>query len=133
RSFIEEARRRQIVAATIETLAEVGFNKTSLAEIARRAGISKGVISYHFAGKRDLIEQVVAQVEADEAHFNQIVRQHGESAAGKLRFYIQSHFDFVKSQRRLLRALMEIFEHIQREDGTAFYEGTALQRRIQLM
>src|SRR5262249_28763748 len=99
----------------------------------RRAGISKGVISYHFAGKRDLIEQVVAQVEADEAHFNDIVRHHGETAAGKLRFYIQSHFDFVKRQRKLLRALLEIFEHIQREDDTPFYEGEAFQRRIQLM
>ena len=33
-----------------------------MAEIARRAGISKGVISYHFAGKRELIEQVVNSV-----------------------------------------------------------------------
>ena len=50
-SFIEEARRRQIIDTAIRTIATRGYSRTSLAEIAREAGISKGVISYHFEGK----------------------------------------------------------------------------------
>ena len=34
RSFIEEARRRQIIAAAVEVLADHGFGGTSLARIA---------------------------------------------------------------------------------------------------
>ena len=61
-TFIEAARRTQIVMCAIETLAEVGFQRASLAEIAKHAGISKSVISYYFASKDDLIAQVVTAV-----------------------------------------------------------------------
>ncbi|MBV9802070.1 MAG: TetR family transcriptional regulator, partial [Solirubrobacterales bacterium] len=59
RTFIEQARRAQIVGVAIDTIAELGYAQASLARIAERAGISKGVIAYHFAGKEDLIAEVV--------------------------------------------------------------------------
>jgi AcrR family transcriptional regulator len=59
---VSNARRAQIVQAAIETLAEVGYANASLSRIAVRLGISKGVISYHFAGKDDLIAEIVSQV-----------------------------------------------------------------------
>ncbi|MBB5786964.1 TetR/AcrR family transcriptional regulator [Jiangella mangrovi] len=62
RSFIEAARRDQIVAAAIETLAELGYAKTSFARIAEHAGISAGLISYHFDNKSELFQQVVADI-----------------------------------------------------------------------
>ncbi|MQA81691.1 MAG: TetR family transcriptional regulator [Streptosporangiales bacterium] len=65
RSFIESARRAQIVRAAIDTIADVGFGKASFARIAERAGISASLISYHFAAKGDLIEQVVRDVDAE--------------------------------------------------------------------
>jgi TetR/AcrR family transcriptional regulator, fatty acid metabolism regulator protein len=43
RSFVSNARRAQIVEAAIETVAEVGYANASLARIAVRPGISKGV------------------------------------------------------------------------------------------
>jgi TetR/AcrR family transcriptional regulator, fatty acid metabolism regulator protein len=49
-------------ARNIETIAELGYGQASLARIAERAGISKGVIGYHFAGKDDLLAAVVAEV-----------------------------------------------------------------------
>jgi TetR/AcrR family fatty acid metabolism transcriptional regulator len=69
RTFTENARRRQIVDAAIDTIAELGYGQASLARIATRIGISKGVISYHFAGKDDLIKQIVIDVvEAGRAY-----------------------------------------------------------------
>lgn len=62
RSFIEQARRAQIVRAAVETIAELGFARSSFVRIAGRAGISPGLISYHFAGKDELIAEVVAHV-----------------------------------------------------------------------
>jgi AcrR family transcriptional regulator len=54
-TFIEEARRKQIVEAAMETIADSGYVNASLAEIAKSADISKGVISYHFESKDELI------------------------------------------------------------------------------
>ena len=62
RTFIETARRAQIVDAAIDTIAEVGYARASLGRIAERAGISRGLISYHFAGKEELIREIVRAV-----------------------------------------------------------------------
>ena len=71
RTFIETARRAQIVAAAIDTLAEVGYARASLGRIAQRIGISRGLISYHFAGKDELMTEVVREVlEQGTAYMN---------------------------------------------------------------
>ena len=58
-SFIEEARRKQILDVSLELIAKKGYDSTSLSEIADAVGVSKGVISYHFDGKSDLGKQVL--------------------------------------------------------------------------
>ncbi|MFD6953590.1 MULTISPECIES: TetR/AcrR family transcriptional regulator [unclassified Nocardiopsis] len=62
RSFIEEARRRQIVAAAIATIAEEGYARASFVRIAARASVSPGLITYHFKTKERLIRQVLEHV-----------------------------------------------------------------------
>jgi betaine-aldehyde dehydrogenase len=52
----EEARRRQLVEVTIDSLAEVGYVGTTLAEIARRAGVSAGLVAHYFGDKDGLLE-----------------------------------------------------------------------------
>jgi len=108
RTFIENARREQIVAAAIDTIADVGFAQASLARIAERIGISKGVISYHFAGKNDLIGQVAIEiVEAARAYI--IPRVLAESAGpATLRVYIESHLAFMREHRNYMVAIVDI-------------------------
>lgn len=60
RTFIERARRAQIIDAAIETVAEVGYAAASLARIARHAGVSTALVSYHFDGRDDLMVEVLA-------------------------------------------------------------------------
>ncbi len=108
RTFIENARRQQIVTAAIDTIAEVGFAQASLARIAERIGISKGVISYHFAGKDDLIRQVVIEIiEASRSYI--IPRVFAESAGpARLRAYIESNLAFMREHRNSMIAILDI-------------------------
>jgi TetR/AcrR family fatty acid metabolism transcriptional regulator len=53
-TFIEEARRRQILEASMKLFSERGYDQTSLADIATACGVSKGVVSYHFENKAQL-------------------------------------------------------------------------------
>lgn len=108
RSFIENARRAQIIECAIEVIAELGYTQASLAEIAKRAGISKGVISYHFAGKRELIQQVVATVVAT-ATAEMVPRIFAEETVARmLRVYIESNLEFIGSHLNQILALMSI-------------------------
>jgi betaine-aldehyde dehydrogenase len=56
RDEAEEARRVQLVEVTIDSLAEVGYVGTTLAEIAGRAGVSPGLVAHYFDDKDGLLE-----------------------------------------------------------------------------
>jgi AcrR family transcriptional regulator len=86
-SFIEAARRAQIIECAIDAIAELGFGQASLAQIAKRAGVSTGVISYYFAGKDDLIRAVVAHIfEAGEAFIRPQVDTEGDARSALVTF-----------------------------------------------
>jgi AcrR family transcriptional regulator len=110
-TFTEAARRKQIVAAAIETIAELGYAKASFAQIARRARLSSpGLISYHFANKDDLIGQVVAEIYATGGA---VVRPHSDGATSAwqaLRGYLEGSVAFYDSHRTYMGALVHILQ-----------------------
>ena len=59
-------KRQQIIEAASRMIVQKGIDKTSLADIAKEAGISKGSLYYYYASKDDLIFDIT------EAHINQI-------------------------------------------------------------
>jgi TetR/AcrR family fatty acid metabolism transcriptional regulator len=125
-TFIEAARRAQIMTAAIDAIAELGYGQASLARIAKRAGTSKGVISYHFAGKDDLIREIVAEVLA-KAEAYMVPRILAESSgAGRLRAYIESNLAFMREYRNHLVAFLEIFLNARGDDGSPLVDEKSL-------
>jgi AcrR family transcriptional regulator len=59
--------RAHLVAVATELFAECGFDKTSVALVLERAGVSKGSLYHHFANKHALFEAVLDTVEAGVA------------------------------------------------------------------
>ncbi|MBV2352852.1 TetR/AcrR family transcriptional regulator [Streptomyces sp. J2-1] len=61
-SVNEELRRRsreRLLQAAVELVDERGFEATTLAGIADRAGSARGLVSYYFPGKRQLVQSAV--------------------------------------------------------------------------
>lgn len=60
-----------LLDATIESLVELGYARTSTTEIARRAGVSRGAQVHHYPTKADLVvaavERLYSRQEADFA------------------------------------------------------------------
>jgi AcrR family transcriptional regulator len=121
RSFIEEARRAQIVASAIEVIADVGFAQASLARIAAHAGISKGVISYHFAGKEELMVEVVERTYGAIADHVLAEMEGLQSATELLRTHVLSVAGHMRGHRTQLEALGEIFRNLRGADGQPRY------------
>jgi AcrR family transcriptional regulator len=118
RSFIEEARRAQIVGCAIDTIAELGYGQASLARIAERAGISKGVIGYHFAGKNELLAEVVAEVLEQAGEYMR--PRIGAAAPGPAMLLA-----FMGAHRNQVIAIVEIARGAPRAPG-----GTSLDPRV---
>jgi AcrR family transcriptional regulator len=57
-------RRAQLAGAALQTLAELGYARTSLREIAQNSQFSHGVLHYYFSDKQDLLTHCVRQYEA---------------------------------------------------------------------
>jgi betaine-aldehyde dehydrogenase len=72
---IEEMRRRELVEVTIDSLAEVGFVGTTLAQIAARAGVSPGLVAHYFDDKDGLLD----------AAFRSLARRVGSQVRARLR------------------------------------------------
>lgn len=114
-TLIEEVRRRQIVDSAIETIAQRGFSHTTLNEIAKKAGVSTGVITYHFKNKDDLIEQSIKKLlDAPNAHV--IARVDEQSThRDRLRAYIIANIEFMREHRSHSVALIYSFSSIGSE------------------
>ncbi|MFD5624766.1 TetR/AcrR family transcriptional regulator [Streptomyces sp. NPDC127072] len=62
RSVNEELRRRsreRLLQAAVELVSERGYEATTLGDIADRAGSARGLVSYYFPGKRQLVQSAV--------------------------------------------------------------------------
>jgi TetR/AcrR family transcriptional regulator, fatty acid metabolism regulator protein len=125
RTFIEAARRAQFVQAAIDTIAEVGFARASLARIGARVGTSKGLIGYHFAGKEDLIRQVVAEIiEQGKAYMTPRILAE-PPGPGMLRAYIESNIGFMREHPNYMVAIAEIRRSGLTADGEEMFFGDA--------
>lgn len=122
RTFTETARRAQIVAAAIDTIAELGYGQASLARIAETAGTSKGVIIYHFGGKDELIRELVAGLVARGVAYMEPQIDAEPTGAGKLRAYIESNLAFMRENRNHMVAIVEIALNARAADGSRLYD-----------
>jgi TetR/AcrR family transcriptional repressor of bet genes len=52
-------RRQQLIDATIATLGRVGYSRTTLTEVAKTAGLSHGLIIFHFETKEKLLGEAL--------------------------------------------------------------------------
>lgn len=59
RKLSRDARRVQLMDATIEVLAQRGYARTTLTEVANQAGLSHGLVNFHFQTKEKLLTETL--------------------------------------------------------------------------
>jgi AcrR family transcriptional regulator len=60
-----QATRARIIQAARELVVERGYEAVSMADVLARAGVSRGGLYHHFAGKQELLAAVLEAVERD--------------------------------------------------------------------
>lgn len=84
----------QLIEATIETLAERGFSRTTLTEVARTAGLSHGLVLFHFETKEKLLAETLAYLaEEYRANWTAALARAGEDPAQQLNALIEADFN----------------------------------------
>lgn len=88
-----EDRERRLIEAAIDVIGSKGLSRTTLADIARKAGLAYGHISFRFKTKESLLLAALRAV-TDEyvAVRDAAVARQGHAAAERLRFMIEAGF-----------------------------------------
>lgn len=108
-TFVRQARRTQIVHAAITTIAGFGLPAASTVAIARRAGVSRGVLTYHFQDRADLLDAVVAEIyRVARAEVSSDVGAAG-GPGDALRAFVEGSIDFYVRYPDHMTALSAIF------------------------
>ncbi|MHB1976325.1 TetR family transcriptional regulator, partial [Escherichia coli] len=59
---MQSIRRRPLIDATLDAINEVGMHDATIAQIARRAGVSTGIISKYFREKHGVLEATMRDI-----------------------------------------------------------------------
>ena len=105
-----------MLGCAIDAIVELGFQGMSVGEVARRAGVSKGVVTYHFAAKDDLIYEVVAQIFDSITEFleSRLGRTTPETFVAD---YITAWVEYYRTHTRYMLAIGEIWSNFRDETG----------------
>jgi TetR/AcrR family transcriptional regulator, fatty acid metabolism regulator protein len=120
-TFTQQKRRDQFVHCMTDLIADVGFARASIGELARRAGVSKGVVTYHFAAKDDLIRAVIGDVIGSMEQYLEPRLLAAEPTRFPERFvaaYVTAWAGYYRSHPRQVRALVRIFNAFRDESGS---------------
>ena len=129
-----EARPEELLDAALAVFGEQGYRATTLEEVARRAGVSKGTIYLYFASKDDLFramveKNVIAMLELAEAR----AREHTGTASDLLEALIRGMWHALSRPEmvcltRLVQSELPQFPEIQR-----YYWDHVIQRHRRLL
>jgi len=103
RTASKEVRQGQLIKATIRSIARHGLSETTIATVAKEAGLSQGIINLHFKSKERLLGETLGHI-VDEyrASWYKAMDTSGETAAEKLAALAAVDFDKKVCQRNKL-------------------------------
>jgi AcrR family transcriptional regulator len=91
RPHVEEERRQQILQATWHVISVSGFRSLRVSDVAKRAGVSSGMIHYYFDTKRDLLKAAFEQYYAHSMQRRQWIMETGKGPLELLKLLVESY------------------------------------------
>ena len=96
RTESKEARRLQLIQATMRSIARHGLSDTTVSTVLKEAGLSRGIINLHFKSKKKLLLETLAHVVYEyKILWENALQKAGESSAERLSALV--HVDFHRS------------------------------------
>jgi len=125
----EDARRSQLIEVTIDSLAEVGYVGTTLAEIARRAGVSAGLVAHYFGDKDSLLEAAFRALARPLAARVRARLGLAHTARGRVQAVIDTNLAPEEFDRRMGTAWLAFWGQVLHVEGLKRVQ-TAYQKRM---
>lgn len=108
-------RKEQIVRATVECITKHGYHNFSMQDVAKTAGVSKGIIHYYFLNKDELMMCVLDKVAGD---IERVLMQEMDTSNDpwrKMEIFIEVCFDVVRNTKEYYQVNMDFWTQINQK------------------
>jgi TetR/AcrR family transcriptional repressor of bet genes len=103
RTAAKEVRQQQLIKATLSAVAKKGFAETTMADVARAAHLSQGIINLHFRSKDKLLEETLRHLAAEyKQAWERTLERAGPNVADRLRALVELDFEPAMCERNKL-------------------------------
>lgn len=106
--------RARIVEAVIESIAEVGFQRTTAVEITRRAGVTWGAVQHHFGDKDGILLAVLEDSFRRFAARLEDVETEGLALERRVALFVERAFEHFRS-REYASTFEILLDHLRRD------------------
>jgi AcrR family transcriptional regulator len=112
---VANERKDQIVRATVECMTKFGYHNFSMQDVARAAGVSKGIIHYYLLNKDELMMSVLDKVASDIENVLMSDMGSANNPTQKLQILIDVCFDISRSTREYYQVNMDFWTQINQK------------------
>jgi AcrR family transcriptional regulator len=109
-------RKEQIVRATVDCISKYGYHNFSMQDVARSAGVSKGIIHYYFLNKDELMMSVLDKVAGDIEQVLQADMATIEDPVQKMEIFVNVCFNVVRNTREYYQVNMDFWTQINQKE-----------------
>lgn len=118
---LKEARRNLIIDAAIQVISDSGFERTTIKQIARQAGIADGTIYNYFKNKEAILHAIVARITEAEVRDIHFAEAQQMDFSTFVKTYVQHRAQELEESIGILKAILP--ETMTRDDiATNVYE-----------
>jgi AcrR family transcriptional regulator len=96
---IRKQKKELIMETALELFAENGFHATSISQIAKKAGISKGLAYNYFQSKNEILEEILETC-SNEIYENLDINKDGVLTEEEFYYFIRKTFQLINSNKR---------------------------------
>ena len=109
-------RKALIIHATIECIAQYGYTNFSMQDVAKVAGVSKGIIHYYFMNKEELMMSVLNRVSSDIEQLLSNLLETIKNPEQCLRSVLHLCFGVVRKKREYYCINMDFWTQINQKE-----------------
>lgn len=113
---VESQRRRQISKAVMECITEDGLERTTMRNVARRAGVSTGTLAYYFKSKKELVD--AALLDASREYMERFSQEDKPAGPGALDEFIDRFLAPDNTNAGFVLQMIEVGLHNSELRGT---------------
>jgi AcrR family transcriptional regulator len=96
---IRKQKKELIMETALELFAESGFHATSMSQIAKKAGISKGLTYNYFESKNEILEEIL-ETSSNKIYENFDINHDGILTEEEFYQFIRQTFQLINNNRR---------------------------------